>query len=196
MFALAQAKDGTIVAGTSHGIFALDPGVAGDPRRMAAAQHHRQHRREDGNRDDEAQAGERGEAGEGPGIPNWTAAVNALDFSGDVWLASTSVGLLTSRDQGASWQGGPVMGRGRVSFRGVQGADDGRGAGGWAGPFDGRREDLVAAGAAEGAHAIRRVAFSPDGTLWLGAREGIYFSRDMGRLGYGWTGCRFAMWTT
>jgi hypothetical protein len=28
---------------------------------------------------------------------------------------------------------------------------------------------------------IHRVVFSPDGTLWLGAREGIYFSRDQGK---------------
>jgi len=38
--------------------------------------------------------------------------VNALDVSGDVWLAAASLGLLTSRDQGASWQGGPVLGLG------------------------------------------------------------------------------------
>ena len=38
--------------------------------------------------------------------------VNALDVSGDIWLAATSLGLLTSRDQGASWQGGPVLGVG------------------------------------------------------------------------------------
>jgi len=31
--------------------------------------------------------------------------VYALDLSGEAWLASTSSGLLTSRDQGASWQG-------------------------------------------------------------------------------------------
>jgi hypothetical protein len=28
---------------------------------------------------------------------------------------------------------------------------------------------------------IHRVAFSPDGTLWLGAREGVYLSRDLGK---------------
>ena len=28
---------------------------------------------------------------------------------------------------------------------------------------------------------IHRVAFSPDGTLWLGAREGVYFTRDKGK---------------
>jgi hypothetical protein len=28
---------------------------------------------------------------------------------------------------------------------------------------------------------IHRVAFSPDGTLWLGAREGVYFTRNLGK---------------
>ncbi len=28
---------------------------------------------------------------------------------------------------------------------------------------------------------IHRVVFSPDGTLWLGAREGVYFSQDQGK---------------
>ena len=29
---------------------------------------------------------------------------------------------------------------------------------------------------------IHRVVFSPDGTLWLGAREGVYFTRDLGKI--------------
>ena len=28
---------------------------------------------------------------------------------------------------------------------------------------------------------IHRVAFSADGTLWLGAREGVYFTHDLGK---------------
>jgi hypothetical protein len=48
--------------------------------------------------------------------------VNALDLSGDAWLASTSSGLLTSRDQGASWQGGPVMGSGEYLSVAAHGA--------------------------------------------------------------------------
>jgi hypothetical protein len=28
---------------------------------------------------------------------------------------------------------------------------------------------------------IHRVAFSPDGTLWLGAREGVYFTHNLGK---------------
>ncbi len=107
--------------------------------------------------------------------------VNALDVSGDVWAAATEYGIVTSRDQGASWQGGPVMGEGDYLSVTVHG-------------------DTMAAARADGVvltkdagqswwpmglptmlTRIHRVAFSPDGTLWLGAREGVYYSRDLGK---------------
>ena len=107
--------------------------------------------------------------------------VNALDVSGDVWVAATGYGIVTSRDQGASWQGGPVMGEGDYLSVTVKG-------------------DTMAAARADGVvlskdagqswwpmglptmlTRIHRVAFSPDGTLWLGAREGVYYSRDLGK---------------
>jgi hypothetical protein len=55
---------------------------------------------------------QRGEAGEGSCGRAGEPRECARCFSGDVWLASTGFGLLTSKDQGASWQGGPVMGSG------------------------------------------------------------------------------------
>ena len=107
--------------------------------------------------------------------------VNALDVSSEVWVAATGYGIVTSGDQGASWQGGPVMGEGDYLSVTVQG-------------------ETMAAARADGAvlskdagqswwpmglptmlTRIHRVAFSPDGTLWLGAREGVYYSRDLGK---------------
>jgi len=107
--------------------------------------------------------------------------VNALDVSGDVWVAATSYGVVTSRDQGASWQGGPVMGEGDYLSVTIEG-------------------DTMAAARTDGVvlskdagqswwpmglptmlTRIHRVVFSPDGTLWLGAREGVYYSRDLGK---------------
>jgi hypothetical protein len=107
--------------------------------------------------------------------------VNALDVSGDVWAASTGFGLLTSRDQGATWQGGPVMGSSDYLSVAVHG-------------------DLMAAARPDGVVVstdsgltwmpvgipsmltrIHRVTFSADGTLWLGAREGVYFTHDKGK---------------
>jgi photosystem II stability/assembly factor-like uncharacterized protein len=188
VFALAQTRDGTVVAGTSHGIFELDPPSGADPASSASAAdltwegkniiantvvktavetHH-------GTRVNV-------EKQEKAPVIQLESRVNSLDVSGDVWVASTSFGLLTSRDQGASWQGGPVMGDGEYQSVTVHG------------------EMIVAAridGAVESKDGgqtwwpmglpkmltrIHRVAFSPDGTLWLGAREGVYFSRDQGK---------------
>ena len=209
VYALAQTKDGTVLAGTSHGIFALDPPAAAgsdanSPANPAA----------DSAADLAPDTPVKGTPG--PSLrwePRNTIAntvmkvstethyktkvnvekqvkvpvielesrVNALDASGGVWLAATSLGLFTSRDQGASWQGGPVLGMGEYFSVTVHG-------------------DLMVAARTDGAilskdgglswwpmglptmlTSIHRIVFSPDGTLWLGAREGVYFSHDDGK---------------
>ncbi len=107
--------------------------------------------------------------------------VNALDVSGEVWAAATGYGVVTSRDQGASWQGGPVMGEG--DYLSVTVHDD---------TMVAARADSVVISSDAGKSwwpmglptmltRIHRVVFSPDGTLWLGAREGVYLSRDLGK---------------
>jgi photosystem II stability/assembly factor-like uncharacterized protein len=181
VFALAQAQDGTVLAGTSHGIFALEAGTADaagarwSPRntiqntlvKTATETHH-------GKR---VNVEKRVKAT----VYELDSRVNAFDLSGDVWVASTGIGLLTSSDQGASWQGGPVMGSGEYLSVTAHGA-------------------MMAAARADGVvlstdagltwtpmgiptmlTRIHRVAFSADGTLWLGAREGVYFTRDLGK---------------
>lgn len=182
VFALAQTKDGTVLAGTSAGIFLLDPpaGTANpaltwEPRNTIANTVMKVMtetvRRTRVNIEKEVKAP----------VISLESRVNALDVSSDIWLASTSLGLLTSRDQGASWQGGPVMGFGDYVTVTVRG------------------EAMVAArsdsavlskdggkswwpiGLPKMLTHIRRVVFAPDGTLWLGAREGIYFSHDQGK---------------
>ena len=107
--------------------------------------------------------------------------VNALDVSGDVWAAATGYGMLTSRDQGASWQGGPVMGEGDYlsvtvhADRMVAARADGVVISMDAG------KSWLPMGLPTMLTRIHRVVFSPDGTLWLGAREGVYLSRDLGK---------------
>ncbi len=106
--------------------------------------------------------------------------VNALDVTGDMWLAATSYGLLTSQDKGASWQGGPVMGLGEYLSVAVHGK-----------AMAAARPDGVVLshdggqtwwpmGLPKMLTRIHCIVFTPDGTLWLGAREGVYFTRDMG----------------
>ena len=225
VFALAQAPDGTVLAGTNHGIFILDSGA------VDAANH------SSGkvaplppNKTKPASRAPRSlgtpiyhpnEVDVSLGIPSSTARWNprntiqntvvkqttevqrgkkvaierqvkdkafelngrvyALDLSGEAWLASTSSGLLTSRDQGASWQGGPVMGSSEYLTTAAHGST-----------LAAARRDAVVVSTDAGqtwassqlpanVTHIHRAIFSADGTLWLGAREGVFFSRDQGR---------------
>jgi len=185
VYALAQTKDGAIVAGTNDGIFLLDPPAANDsvlpssltwePRNTVANTITRTvtetHMNTHVNVEKQVKA---------PTI-ELAGRIHAIDASSDVWVAAASYGLLTSRDKGATWQGGPVMGMGEYLSVAVHG-------------------DAVAAARADGAvlsqdkgltwwpmmlpsmlTRIHRVTFSPDGTLWLGAREGVYFTHDLGK---------------
>ena len=214
VFALAQAKDGTVVAGTSHGIFVLP---AGDPPAKNGAKN------ESGT--PQVPVLEPGKAGNQPGddpppasdlftwqprndIANMSlktavkklhgakinvekqvsdpviqleGLVNAVDVSGDVWVAATGYGVLTSSDQGASWQGGPVMDQGDFISVTVHGKE----------MVAARDSNVVIShdsgrswwpmGTPSALTHIHRITFSPDGTLWLGAREGVYFTRNLGK---------------
>jgi len=221
VFALAETKDGSVVAGTSHGIFALeaagDPAAAGKGTDAAAptpSVTSAANGATNGSGNGSDAAPDRSDAATAfTWVPRNTIAntvtktitqthmhtkvniekqvqaptielqspVNALDVSGDVWAAATGYGVVTSSDQGASWQGGPVMGEGDYLSVTVH-------------------EDTMVAARADGVvisrdagkswwpmglptmlTRIHRVAFSPDGTLWLGAREGVYLSRDLGK---------------
>lgn len=202
VFALAQGSDGTVLAGTSHGLFALE---AGDP-----------------SKGDDPPPGDAAGGPGGPGalagtVTRWLprnvlantsmttvtethygarvkvekrvqdpviameSRIQALDLSGDVWVASTSAGLVTSRDHAATWQGGLVMGAGDYLSVAVHGA-----------LMAAARPSGVVYSTDSGANwmpmgvptmltRIHRVTFSADGTLWLAAREGVYFTRDLGK---------------
>ncbi len=107
--------------------------------------------------------------------------VYALDLSTKAWLASTAGGLFTSRDRGASWQGGPVMGAEdylSVAAHGTQ--------------LSAARPDGVVLSTDAGQSwmpldlpamitQVDCVAFSADGALWLGARQGVFFTRNLGK---------------
>jgi photosystem II stability/assembly factor-like uncharacterized protein len=236
VFSLAETRDGTVVAGTNHGIFVLD---TSDRRNAATPQPSptQDASAPDGGTQSPSSpsaapsSGSQtndpdpppGNASSARGIPLWQprntiantrakvavethrgehvdverqvadptieleSRVNALDVSGDVWLASTGFGLLTSRDQGVSWQGGQVMGSG--DYLSVAVRD---------GLMVAARPDGMVRSTDSGATwdpigipstltRIQSVALSADGTLWLGAREGLFFTHDQGKT-WRWIG--------
>jgi photosystem II stability/assembly factor-like uncharacterized protein len=188
VYALSQTKDGTVLAGTGQGIFLLDPPAKADPAVSPASSTLTwEPRNVIANTvtkvTSETHSGTKVNVPKQVKVPavELESRVSALDVSGDVWLAATNFGLLTSRDQGASWQGGPVLGTGEFLSVTAHG-------------------DLMAAARGDGVllsrdagqswwpmglptmvTRIHRVLFDPDGTLWLGAREGVYFSKDAGK---------------
>ncbi len=192
VYALGQTKDGTVVAGTNEGIFLLDPPTGSDAATegaspAAAAAVAWEPKNTIANTivktATEKAHGMRVtvEKQEKAPVVELEGRVNSLDVGGDVWAASTGSGVLTSHDQGATWQGGPVMGVGGYLSVTVH-------------------EETVVAARTDGVAIskdggkswwpmglptmltrIHRVVFSPDGTLWLGAREGVYFTADQGQ---------------
>jgi len=176
VFVLAQTPDGNVLGGTNHGIFALDASTESwQPRNTIANTLVKTAT--------ETHYGKRVNVEKQVKAPviELESRVNALDVSGEVWLAASALGLLTSRDQGASWQGGPVMGAGSYLSVAVHGAT-----------MAAARPDGVVLSNDAGLTwwplgiptmltRIHRVAYSADGTLWLGAREGVYFTRDKGK---------------
>ncbi len=194
LFALAESPDGTILAGTNYGIFALESsnsGMSWSPRNRIqkvrlkpaepqlppdarqATMLRRPARAIPGKHTLKEPAG-------GPDL-EISGRVYAFDLSGDAWLASTNTGLFTSRDRGASWLGGPVMGS--ADYRSVAAHGSLLVAA--------QQEEVVLStddglswhpiGIPAVLTRIHCTAFSADGTLWLGAREGVYFSRDLGK---------------
>ena len=176
VFVLAKAPDGTILAGTNSGIFGLDPdATAWKPKNTIANTiakptpeviHGKHVTVEKKVKDTVRQLGSR---------------VSALDLSGDAWVAASNSGLFTSKDKGATWQGGPVMGAGDYLSVTAHGAIMAAARPNGVVLSNDAGQTWWPMGLPTALTRIHRVAFSSEGTLWLGAREGVYFTTDKGK---------------
>ncbi len=192
VFVLAQSADGTVLAGTSDGIFRMDGTTwlaantiaGGDPVVPAKVETHR--RRTHSKR--RVVAPEPKESQEIHG------RVTALAASGDAWFAATAHGVFHSTDRGQQWQ--PILAPhdatsffrdGEYLALAVSGQT----------VFAGRREGIMLsrdAGATwravplpAGLTALATLTLAPDGSLWAGGREGVFYSGDGGES---WTPLR------
>ncbi len=188
VYALAQTKDGMVVAGTNEGIFVLDPPSGGNLSGGALGSGLTWERRDTiantvMKTAVETHYGTRVNVQRTVKEPPFPlqSRVNSLDVSGDVWVAGTTNGLLTSGDQGLSWHGGPVMGEDDFISVSAHGEIM---AAAWPNGIV-LTQDVGQTwwpmGMPKMLTRIHCIAFSPDGTLWVGAREGVYFTRNLGK---------------
>lgn len=181
VFALGQAPDGTILAGTEHGIYRLKDEMwqrtADDPKHPAAATG-------PALRASAAHSAARRLAARGP---HGAAAITTVDGSvygfataGNLVFAATSQGLLKSASSGVTWSDASGAIPGDCDFVAAQqmtaaaaslnelavSSDGGRT---WHAATLPRQQMQISALAVDGR-----------GAIWVGDRDGVYFSLDKG----------------
>jgi photosystem II stability/assembly factor-like uncharacterized protein len=173
VFSMAQSADGTLLAGTGHGIFRWNNAlwqpigkVVTKQEKTVTVIRHGKHVKD--TRIIEKDAG------------SIDGRVYSLDLTQSSWFAATSNGIYQSDNMGATWVGGPVLEH--KDFQTVKSAGEL--------VLASRREGLALS--PDGGHtwqplplpehltSANTIAVAPGGSLWLGGREGVFYSEDKG----------------
>jgi photosystem II stability/assembly factor-like uncharacterized protein len=175
VFALSQAQDGTVIAGTNSGIFALDQASSTWAARNTIVNTVAQEVKKvvRGKRVSTVQAMEQ--------KLELSSRIYALDLSTDVWVAAAEGGIYTSHDQGATWQGGPVAGSGDYRAVAAHGSTMAAAQANNLAISTDAGQSWMPVSIPTAITRVYRVVFSANGAMWLGTREGVYFSRDQGK---------------
>lgn len=203
VFELAQAGDGTLLAGTSDGVYRLtgaswsgDNNVTGPvpvpaAARITAKRSHEtaRERAAELRREEEQRAEERRAAAHAVRVTAIRGRVTALAVLGDAVYASTAQGVFRSLNHGASWQGPMLAASTPGSFAGSGAYTAVAGSGDLL--FAARRQGMMisenrgatwkAVAFPAGLTALRAMTLAPDGSLWAGGREGLFYSTDHGQ---------------
>ena len=174
VFSLAQSEDGTVFAGTSHGLFRRSTGAGWVPdnkvvnvkeKTVYVVRHHKKEKRT---------------VTVGSKVSAIAGRVNDLSVNGPVWFAATAEGVYRSTTHGATWTG-PVLDHSQYLFVGSHGD-----------VVAAARRDGLSISQDGGEHwnslampgrltSIGGLAMTPNGVLWVGGREGAFFSDDNGQ---------------
>lgn len=188
VFTLAQADDGTLLAGTGHGIFRWDgsrwqrdgqlfihTAKQVRVRGRAAKPSKKRTSRPAAKSAPRTQTVETVTKGD-----LIDARINQLSVTGSTWYAATSAGLYRSGDQGQGWEG-PVAGSADTLF--VNTHDQTVVAASRVGLVvsqdSGKTWSPVAM--PEKLTGIQALAVAANQSVWVGGREGLFYSEDSGQ---------------
>ena len=173
VFALEQASNGAVVAGTNRGIFLME-------RNASAWRPINTIINEKTSRTTKKGSKKAAVATKTAVRSVLDARVSEIEITSKRWLAATSAGVYSSSNQGKSWSGGPVLGQ--KEFISVQANGDvivaatrsnvvvsNDGGTTWK---QGRLASYVS--------SIRGLALTPDGEILVATREGAFRSSDSG----------------
>jgi photosystem II stability/assembly factor-like uncharacterized protein len=174
VFSLSQSADGVIVAGTNAGIFRWD-GTNWQPTGKIV--------KSETKMSYVVRKGKRVKMEKTAIVPAGEIdyRISDVDVSGAAWYAATANGIFSSADQGATWEGGPVLGQ--KEFRQVV-AD---------GPMVIAAQRKALSVSQDGGKSwqpmampqklmwLQSVAIAANGSVWLGGREGVFYSEDHGQ---------------
>ncbi|MBV8436783.1 MAG: transcriptional regulator [Silvibacterium sp.] len=172
VFSLAQSEDGTILAGTNHGIF-----------RWAGSEW-----KPDGTvvnvKTKEVTVVRKGKkttktVTETSKPETIEFQVNDLSASGPVWFAATAEGVYRSTTNGATWTG-PVINEPHYHFIDAHGSAVFAASRNQLRLSEDGGETWTPVSLPEKLITVHALATSPNGTLWLGGREGAFTSDDRG----------------
>ncbi|HEX9112285.1 MAG TPA: transcriptional regulator [Terriglobales bacterium] len=172
VFALKQAANGTIVAGTNRGVFALDRNASEwHPLNSIVIEQTVKAARKGSKKTATTTGARKSEL---------TARVNDLELGSQHWLAATTQGVFSSTDQGKTWKGGALLGQ--QDFVSIRAA----------GSFVvAATRSSVLVSHDKGATwkqtalpsyvvSIRGAVLAADSDIVIAAREGVYHSGDAG----------------
>jgi photosystem II stability/assembly factor-like uncharacterized protein len=173
VFSLAESPDGALLAGTSHGIFEWQDGRWQPENHVVQMLEKTTSVRRKGKLVKTTKTITK-PAGQIDG------RVNDFDLTRSTWYAATTAGVYESADQGKMWTGGPVLGQ--ADFRNVHAMGSvvlATRRTGIAISQDGGKtwQDEPLPGQLS---TIRSSTIAPGGSMWIGGREGVYYSTDNG----------------
>ncbi len=174
VFSLSQATDGSIVAGTNAGIVRFDGTTWHADGKIVKSERKTSYVVRKGKRT-KVEKTVMAPGGEMDG------KVSQVDASGSTWYAATVNGVYASKDQGATWEGGPVLGK--TEYRAV--ASDGlmvvaaqRTSLAWSQDEGKTWQPMTMP---QKLTWVQAITIAGNGSLWLGGREGVFYSEDHGQ---------------